>query len=127
MSAAEFGSVLTEKATGFLNTGGEVVVPLCETPVGEIPVGVISIAYNEHRAYPHAVWFPEATPRLRLEVIVKFLVELKKKNLVLITSEEKDLRFFRHLCRYGLLKSVGKIFGYGGDNVDVMLFQSVGH
>lgn len=99
-------------------------MPIAKTDHGEIPVAMISIAYQEHRAYPHAVWFPEASPRLRLEIGLKFLVQLKENNLVLIYAKDETVRYFRHMCRYGVLKAVGKIQSYHAKGDDAMLFQS---
>lgn len=126
LTPMEFSSILTQKVQQFLTGGGEVVVVIGNTDGEGIPIGIISIAYQENRAYPHIIWFPEATPRLRLEVGVKFLVELKQRFLVLVTAVLKDQGYFRHLCRYGLLRSVGKISGYTADDQDAMMFQTVG-
>jgi hypothetical protein len=126
LDPTEFDRVWRERINQFINSGGEVVVPMAKVRGELIPVGMISIAYQENRAYPHAIWFPEASARIRLEIGVKFIVELKKTHLVLITAEMPDIHYFRHLSRYGLLKAVGKIQGYTATGDDVMMFQSAG-
>lgn len=126
LAPRDFSLIMRDRVEQFLNMGGEVVVPVARIDNEQIPVGVISIARQENRAYPHVIWFPEASARLRLEIGVKFIVELKKQALVLITAVERDIHYFRHLSRYGLLKAVGKIQGYTASGDDVMLFQSAG-
>lgn len=143
LDGPQFGSALTNWIVAFQQNGNQVVTVLADhsdadrliklifedrpnTLNGKIPVALISIAYDAHRAYPHAVFFPEATDRLRLEIGVKFLIELKKQNLVLIDSREATTGYFRHLCRYGLLRAVGKIRDYYAKGEDAMWFQSRG-
>lgn len=93
---------------------------------GTIPVGLMIVQYQGQIAWPHAVWFLESTPRNRLEITLSFLVELKKKYDVLITVAPMHRRFFLHLCDYGVLRKVGLLKKWIG-NDNYTLFQTVGH
>ena len=111
-----------------LIAGGEAIAMFGNTPKhGEIPVGLAVVRYHDEDkvAWPHAVWFPEASARNKMEITVAFLVQLKKSAEVLITSEEKNKLYFKHLCKYGVIRRVGKLHEwFGGEGR--MLFQSVG-
>ena len=104
-------------------------VPYGKTSKGEIPIGLASVRYEQcgksRHSYPHVVWFPEASRRNRLECALKFLIELKNKSLVLISARAGEVEFFDHLCKYGVLRGVGKIWSYFGPGEDAVVFQGV--
>lgn len=123
LNAKEFETVLAQVVERFLTKGLSEIV----TVMGEVPLAMISVEYSDRLALPHAYWFPWATPRNKVETGVKFFIQLKKNNLVLITvKDEVDVKYFQHLCKYGLLRAVGKIRDYYPDGEGAMLFQSVG-
>lgn len=89
------------------------------------PVGIV-MAYPRSLTTmePHVRWFPWATPRNRLECSLRFVErERKKSNLFLITKPE-ERKFWQVLCRYGVLRPIGKVYNHYavGDTVD--LWQS---
>ncbi len=100
--------------------------------VTTIPVLLVSVEYSGNLAIPHAVWFPEATPRNKLELGLRLFMELKKNHLVLATVKETkgtkspDVKYCEHLCDYGVLRRVGTIRDYHGPGENGVLFQSVG-
>ena len=104
--------------------GGEGYIGIARKGDKDIPVCLCLIEYQQNRAYPTVWWFPEASPRNRIELSVKFLIELKAEFLVLIPVQEQEVAHFLHLCKYGLLRKVGTIREYfpGGKAI---LFQSV--
>lgn len=115
----------------------EAWVAYARTAHGEIPVALVMIGFSEDAkvkvkvgmdtvlAHPSIIWYPEATPRNRLEVSIMLLKELKKEYLVLMAVREPDARFLRHLGKYGLVRAVGKIRDYFKADEDAMLFQTV--
>ena len=105
--------------------GGEALVFLGKTRRGEIPVGLVLLVLNGPYAEPHVVWFPEASPRNRLELALAFLVDLKRNYKVLLWVRERDWKFYDHLCKYGAIRTVGKFRGYFPDGVNAYLFQGV--
>lgn len=110
------------------NSGGEVVTFVAETPEhGQIPVGLATLEYQGKIAYPHALWFPDASSRNKLEISVSFFLELKKEHTGLVISAAKTERFFMYLSKYGILRKVGKLRDWYGDKVHATLFQTVGH
>lgn len=87
------------------------------------PVGVATVSYDNNRMEPHVVWFPWATARNKLESTINFIAKQRKDKLVLIWSEKETTPFFTHVCKYGILKRVGKVIGFSAEG-DAMLFQS---
>lgn len=128
MDVAEFTAKLADITMGMMREGHEMAVGLAQ-----IPVVLISIEYNDNVAVPHAAWFPEATPRNKLELALKLFIDLKKGHLVLTniispkSEKSTDVKFHEHLCNYGVLRRVGTIRDYYGANMNGVLFQSVGN
>lgn len=106
----------------FERTDGGVWILESGKPVGFI--GARDRSHGGHRVLePHAQWFPWATPRQRLETIVKYVSEMRKTALLTIFSRMSDKDFYTHVCRYGIARRVGTIDGYFGDD-PAALFQS---
>lgn len=123
-TADEFKGELTQLLSELVNRGGEAYIGIARKGEKDIPICLCMIEFQQNRAYPNAWWFPEATPRNRLELSIKFLIDLKAKFLVLIPAQEYEVAHFKHLCKYGLLRKVGTIREYFSDGKAV-LFQSV--
>lgn len=96
----------------------------------DMPIGVVGIqvapVMDRLRAFPHAVWFSEASTRQRIECALKFLLDLKRTHLVVIEAKEPDWPFFEHLCKYGLLRRVGTLRDAYGAGGRAAIYQSVG-
>ena len=107
---------------GIFNQVSEAYVLLAETEKGQIPVGVGVVKAENARAWPHIWWFPEATPRVKLEIVARYIVELRKRFLLLIICEHIDKPFFNKVSSLGLTKRVGTIDGWNDD--PVALYQS---
>ena len=126
MTRDEFVYVFTGLVGKLIDAGGDAFVLFGKSAqYGRIGIGLVTVARDANKLYPHVVWFPEATMRNRLESAARFLVEIKKMGVVLIYTIEAEARFFYHLGKYGILRPVGKIRGYFPDGGDSMLFQSV--
>ena len=126
-TADEFKGELTRILTDLMEKGGEGYIGIGRKYERDIPICLCLIEYQQRRAYPRVWWFPEATPRNRVELSVKFLIDLKAEFLVLIPAEkekDREVAHFRHLCKYGLLRKVGTIREYFPDG-KAILFQSV--
>lgn len=107
------------------NGEANVFVNLHEEPIGLIATQYATV-YGRRRAFPHAWWFKEGTARQRLECSLRFLLNLKKTNLIVIEATEANWLFFEHLCKYGLLRRVGTLrdaYGAGGRSA---IYQGVG-
>ena len=123
-TAEEFKGELSQFLADLMEKGGEGYIGMAKKGGKDTPICLCLIEYQQRRAYPQVWWFPEATPRNRIELAVKFLIELKAEFLVLIPSKEQEVAYFKHLCKYGLLHRVGTIREYFSDGKAV-LFQSV--
>jgi len=73
----------------------------------------------------HAVWFPWATPRETMSATARFLNDQRHETSILITSEDKTRANFIHMCKYGLLRLVGKVDNYFEGERPAHVFQSV--
>lgn len=128
MDALTFNAWLMDIITPIMEAGGEVVAMMGKHAVyGEIPLGVATLEYRGKIAYPHAVWFPDASARDRLEIGLAFFIELKKNHMGWVTAEAKDEKYFNHLGKYGVVRKVGKLRDYFSDGVHATLYQTVGH
>jgi hypothetical protein len=125
MDASGFSAWLVD---WLLNSGLEVITLFAQTAQhGEIPVGLAFIQYQGKTAWPHAIWFPDASVRNKMEITAAFFIELKKNHEILITSERKNEPWFNHLCKYGLIRKVGKLHDWWGKKDHAMLYHSVGN
>jgi hypothetical protein len=88
------------------------------------PVGFMVGPVSGDRMEPHVFWFPEATPRNKLECILKWLKEMKEKYRLFVFANEPDWKFFDHLCKYGVIRPVGKYRNLS-ERGDAMLYQGV--
>lgn len=130
LDAADFTSHLADTVLTVERMGGEVITALADTPKGHIPVGITTIEYQGDKAFPHVIWFPEASHRNKLELGLTLFIALKDKHLVLVTAKtprnEKsaDVKYFEHLGKYGVLRRAGTIWGYFGED-SAVIFHSV--
>ncbi|KKL07547.1 hypothetical protein LCGC14_2584940 [marine sediment metagenome] len=130
LDAAEFTARLADTALTVARMGGEVVVATARTPQGEIPLALTTVEYSDGKAFPHAVWFPEASYRNKLELGLMLFIALKEHHLVLVTAQtprgekSSDVKFFEHLGKYGVLRRAGTIWGYFGED-SAVIFHSV--
>ena len=133
MDVAEFTAKLAGLSMEMMRAGHEVAIGLARKGGETIPVVLVSIEYAGAVATPHAVWFPEASPRNHLELGLKLFMSLKKQHLVLTNIRSRkgeksaDVKFHEHLCKYGVLRRVGTIRDYYEANVNSVVFQSVGN
>jgi hypothetical protein len=116
----EFDRRMTASITLVQNANGKVWIGL-----KKIPIAVFSVVPMFKYVEPHITWFPEASSRDRLEGSVKFLCELKREIPFLIVSRQRDRTFFEHLCKYGVIRTVGKLRDHYGKGGHASLFQSV--
>ena len=130
LDAADFTAHLADTVLTVERMGGEVITAIADTPKGHIPVGITTIEYQGEKAFPHVVWFPEASHRNKLELGLTLFIALKDKHLVLVTAKtprnEKsaDVKYFEHLGKYGVLRRAGTIWGYFGED-SAVIFHSV--
>ena len=59
---------------------------------------------------PHVVWMPWASPRNKIECVVKFVEEMNDKMLLFVEDSEKSLYF--HIRKYGIIRYVGELKYY---------------
>lgn len=115
MSSSEF----REEAVRFLKRQQHAWIVYARMRKGRerYPVGLVIGSSNGHRLYPHALWFPWASPRNILEGVLGFLRDATEAGyLVIIPSGRKFLPFFTKLMRYGIVRRVGVIPGWFSDD-----------
>lgn len=113
MTAAEF----RDEAAAFLRRQQHSWLIVAPSSRGMIPVGLVIGSSEGHRLFPHAIWFPWATARNRLEGIIAYLRDATDQGmLVVIPSGTKFLPFFTKLMRYGILRRCGPIPGWFAEN-----------
>lgn len=100
------------------------VAPVSER--GPTPVGLLIGVPMEtpRKLMLHALFFPWASPRNRVATLVNALNRLRSMHLLLAMVRPDDLSFIGQLCRYGIGKRVGTVFGWFDDGKDAAIFQS---
>lgn len=77
-------------------------------PDGHVrPVGLMVVGISDHRMIPHVQWFPWASKRNKIETVLKFLNEMRKKWGVLVVADPDSVNFFNHICKTGILRRIG--------------------
>lgn len=112
--------------TAFARRHGDVTLLVGRTSRDMIPIGVVIADVYQGRAWPHVLWFPEASGRNKMECALKYLVWLKERIPALIVCNGKDVPFFGHLAKYGVIRPVGKLRGFYDDS-DGHLYETVGN
>ena len=129
LSRDDFVQRLSDGIRDLIWHGGEAYIMIAPTPYGVIPVGLAVVEQAmppgcRRQAQPQAIWFPEASPRNKLEAGLELVLKLKKDALVLIWAREATWTYLAHLCDFGALRPTGKIRGFWQDGSDAMLYQS---
>ena len=128
LDSHDFSRWMDDELKTIRKGGKDVFTVIAQTPKnGRIPIGLAVLGYDAHHALPNIVWFPEATPRNKLEALALGLIELKKQCLAIITCSDTERVLFDHLCRYGVLRKVGHVRGFYPDGSRAWFYQSVGH
>lgn len=68
-------------------------------------------------------WFPWASARDRLEAAARFVEDARKEVVVMEFAKMQDKAFFERLCRYGVMRRIGTLYGFYPDG-PAALFQS---
>lgn len=121
----EFRTAIMLALDYILRAGGDAWVVVGVTPRGNIPVGLVTAVSHRGHIEPSVLWFPEASPRNRVECAVKWLHEIKKTHKIDLWVRPRDWQLFDHLCKYGLLRTIGKYRGHFDDGDDAFILQSV--
>lgn len=125
---AEFRDAVFTRIAEHRAMGGDILTMIGHTSLGEIPLGImeVNVTVADHirpQAVPHALWFPEASPRNKIESTVRFLDQLRQSFAVMIVAAEANWMFFNRVCQYGVLRPVGKLRNYHADGSDAMFYQ----
>lgn len=86
----------------------------------QTPVGVIIAGEGVRYIEPHVDWFPWATDRNKLEGIIRGILTLREIKPLFIWCDERDIDFYAHVSKYGILRRVGT---FNGDK-KYSIFQS---
>lgn len=122
----EFTELLLKTTRDILYAGGDVfcLVGQRKDNGQRVPVAAVTMMPAQMQMWPHVYWFPWATARNKIECALFFLKEMKEKVNLVVVSIPKDVDFFQHLCRYGVIRRIGTGRGWLGD-IDVTLFETV--
>lgn len=121
LTTEDFTKVILATIGNVIQAEGEVWIFYGQS---DRPVGMIVGHVAGDRMEPHVFWFPWSTPRNRLECSLKWLVDMKPRFSLFIWAKEPNWNFFFHLCKYGVIREVGKYRKFPGGG-DAMLFQGV--
>lgn len=89
------------------------------------PIGFIGIRMSGNRVMePHIHFFGFATPRNKVEGVVRFIQEMRQMYTMIWMVPEELGNFFDHCCRYGISRRVGTIYEYTEDLKPILMYQS---
>lgn len=95
---------------------------------GVIPVGIVtawsSVRLPHHIREIHCTWFPWATPRNKIESAVNFIHRMRMSFELFWPSKMSTVKFFEHVCKYGIARRMCAWRNYFGKGDDAMMFQS---
>lgn len=106
----------TEAFTEHVAARFQTAYTLIATPPGKdtMPVGVVFGIAPWHgepvMIIGDFLWFPWASKRNKLEAAVHLLNQMRKQYTVFGFCEPEAIRFFEHICRYGVARRAGTVF-----------------
>lgn len=122
LTPKEFEAAFEASMADLLAIGGDAFVLTAKTAKGVIPVGLADLVVHHGQGWPHVLWFPESTLRIRLECAARFFT-IGQINLVVAALPE-DVALFDHLCKYGVLRRIGTGLSWH-EGRDATLFETV--
>jgi len=107
----------------FIRASAEKILQWDDAVILEVnkPVGLLAVNLLGTHALIRAFWFPWATPRNKIETVLKFILDHKKDVHLLGASNEKP--FFDQLFRYGCVRAIGTTLRWGDE--PMTLYESV--
>lgn len=99
--------------SAFLELGDSRIL-IAKTKRGRIPVGLMLAADKGSFYEPHVSWFSWASPRNKLETMLRYFADRRHDATFVIISEIEWKDFWELLARYGVLKRIGTAHLNGG-------------
>jgi hypothetical protein len=87
---------------------------------------VADYRFGGYAVEPHVRWFPWASPRNKLEIGVKFMMEVGKMTKVFIYPPNSDGKLWERVWRYKVLKKGCKISDCYGKGEDAVMYYTPG-
>lgn len=90
----------------------------------DAPVGLMTVqpGFMPDQMVPHALWFPWASARNKVECMAWFFSRMVDWKAIVI-AETKDVPFFNVIRAYGYLRRVGTSVGWFGED-DAAIFET---
>lgn len=90
---------------------------------GHMPVGfVLGEVRRKLMMMGEIVWFPWASTRNKLEAALTFFNGLRDELVIMEWSPHSERRSWEHICRYGIMRRVGTVYGMA--NEPMAVFQT---
>lgn len=99
----------------------------------QTPIGFVVMGLDGYKAYPAVIWFPWASNRNRLEGVVRWLHEGRKRLMPVIEVKNGpavpraphglDRRFMDWMGRYGIVRPVGALSDWWGPGQHGFVYQ----
>ncbi|KKL53557.1 hypothetical protein LCGC14_2274250 [marine sediment metagenome] len=94
---------------------------------GDVPIGLLGADREDHRIWPHMIWFAWASPRNKLECALRFITDMRTDNIIYVWDRDEDHMFWVRMAQYGVLRIVGKSEGHWTDGATSVLWRSQGY
>ena len=86
---------------------GERFIGYGSTKYGYGPACILDLISTQYVAEPHVTWFPWTTTANRIVNFKWAMKHLAETREILLTVEKKQIEFFEHFVKKGLLRKVG--------------------
>lgn len=79
------------------------------TKYGSGPACIVDLVGTPYVAEPHVTWFPWTSPANRIVNFKHAMALLAETREVMLTVEKKQMAFFEHFVKKGVLRKIGHI------------------
>lgn len=94
---------------------------------GDVPLGFLGADRDDHKLWPHIVWFSWATPRNKIECALKFITDMRTDNIIYVFDQPEDHLFWVRMAQYGVFRRIGKSEDHWTDGGTSVIWRSQGY
>jgi len=97
------------------------------TARGKEPVAWLLNLTNGYHMEPHIVHFPWASPRNKLEVVLRFFHDMRRfpySRVAILKIKDADKAFFDRVSRYGVIRRLCRVEDWWGPGKDAWFYQT---
>lgn len=105
LAALELEGIDTSPVVG----GATRLIGYGKTKHGYGPACLLDIIHTDHTMEPHIIWFPWTSASQRISHFKWAMSLMAQTHQILFNVEKKEISFFEHFVKKGLLRKIGYI------------------